>query len=69
VRYGNLMHYREAAKWAGIPWATFETLEPEEQGMTIAQYECMTRLEALEIEHQRRESEAARQRAAAKARR
>ena len=62
------MHYREAAKWASVSWSAFQDLDEDEQGAIIAHYECMTRLEALEIEHNRRESEARHQRAKAKAR-
>ena len=68
TRYGTLLHWREAAKWAGVAWATFSELDTDEQGMIIAQYECMTRLEALEAQAAQRDHAVAMQRAKARAR-
>ena len=62
-----MLHYREAAKWAGVSWAVFCDLALDEQAGIIAHYETMTRLEAVEAEDHRREAEVARQRARAKA--
>lgn len=45
--YSPALHWREAARWAGVLWC-WERMERDEQARVVAQYETITRLEALD---------------------
>jgi hypothetical protein len=46
-----MLHWREAARFALVPWYTFRRLEADEQAAIIAHYETINRIEALESDY------------------
>jgi hypothetical protein len=46
--YSASYHHREAARWAGYTWTSFERLSAEDQAGVIAHYEIHNELQYLE---------------------
>lgn len=51
-----LYHWRSIARWRGLSWEYFRTLDPDAMAGYIAEYETATSLEALEAEQARKEA-------------
>lgn len=70
MSYSQVYHWREAARFARVPWHVFRRLDVDDQAAIIAHYETERRIAAVEAEWQRKESErrqkAAQQRDAAR---
>ena len=45
--YSAWLHWREAARFALVPWHTFSDLDSHEQAAIIAHYDTITTLDAL----------------------
>lgn len=57
MSYSQVYHWREAARFALVPWHAFTRLDVDDQAGIIAHYETERRIAALEAEWQRKELE------------
>lgn len=57
MSYSQVYHWREAARFALVPWHVFRRLDVDDQAAIIAHYETDRRIAAVEAEQQRREAE------------